>query len=88
MTSSQADDQSLWYLIGRSGIKRTFVDHPDNTIIKIDQNTEKSPEDLNIQWETVSQRCWEELKRVVIIASIITDYVGFEIIVYLSSSFI
>ena len=31
---------------GRFGNKRISRDHPDNNIIKIDQNTEKSPGDL------------------------------------------
>ena len=33
------------------------IDHPDNSIIKIGQNTEKSPGDLlwlKLQWETIS----------------------------------
>ena len=30
----------------RVGNNRTSGDHPDNSIIKISQNTEKSPEDL------------------------------------------
>ena len=32
--------------IGRLGNKRAFRDHPDYSIIKIDQNTETSPGDL------------------------------------------
>ena len=35
-----------WLGIGRLGNRRTSGDHPDHSIIKISQNTEKSPGDL------------------------------------------
>ena len=42
---------------GRLGNKRTTVNHPYNSIIKIVQNTEKSSGDLRSlkhQWETIN----------------------------------
>ena len=47
---------------GTLGNKRINRDHPDYSIIKIGQNTEKSPGDLlslKFQWETISL-CWYE----------------------------
>ena len=43
--------------IGRFGNKRPSGDHPDYSIIKIDQNTEKSPGDMmsfKLLWKTIS----------------------------------
>ena len=40
------NSQRIGKWTGRHGNKRTSGDHPNYSIIKIDKNTEKSPEDL------------------------------------------
>ena len=40
--------EALGTILGRLGNQRTSEDHPDYSIIKIDQNSEKSPRDEDI----------------------------------------
>ena len=42
------DPQRLGKRVGRVGNRRTNRDHPNYSIVKIGQNTEKSPGDLRI----------------------------------------
>ena len=44
--SSWNNPEKIGKETGKVGNKRTRGDHPDDSIIKIDQNTEKSPGDL------------------------------------------
>ena len=54
---------------GGIGKQRKTPDHPDNSIFKIDFNTEKNPEtwedflSLRLQWKTTSKRWCENLGR-------------------------